>query len=693
MKYLLLFAFGLIIRPAMAQYNLPTGNSWIFGTRAGVDFSGPAPTSFLSSVNTLGNSGNEACASVADNSGNLLFYTNGEYVWDNTHALMQNGNIGIIASTTTQGALIVPYPGSPSRYYIFSVEPADGITSQRMFYSIVDMNLNGGLGGVEAANKAILISNDKLQEKMTVLPGEDCSVWVMTKTHGTNYFKAFKIDYTGLVTTPVISVVSPNPVPGAFIQGMLKYAPDSNRLFECTKMGLYGTIESYSFNKATGQVSNRRLIDQSTNIGYYGICLSPHQTKLYASTGFAAGRIYQFDLSLPTAAAVTASRTLVHTMNNDMGVGDIKEAPNGKLYFARPGLNYLHAINQPDQPGLLCQVSLNAIQLAAGSTAEWGLPSVVIKRPFLGADTIKTHWKDTVTCIDAQVSFTIRPGRQVANIVWNDNTTGRSNTFTGPGKYWATFIMNCQVYTDTFTILRPATSIDLGSDTAICADTWMVIPRIQGTALSYRWQDGSTRPYYNATRSGQVVVNADVDGCNLTDTMNVRFVKLLADLGQDITRCSGEAIDIPLAVNLPTGADARWSTGSTDAQIVARQFGGYSVTVSFPGCEPVTDSINIGSEICDCAASVPNAFTPNGDGRNDVFKAVFASDCLILGYYMRVYNRWGECVFMSYDAKLGWDGTHNGNPAPMGTYFFHISLEKGTGSNKFYQKGEVTLIR
>lgn len=90
---------------------------------------------------------------------------------------------------------------------------------------------------------------------------------------------------------------------------------------------------------------------------------------------------------------------------------------------------------------------------------------------------------------------------------------------------------------------------------------------------------------------------------------------------------------------------------------------------------------------------VPNAFTPNNDGVNDVF---FPVSERIKSYTLSVYNRWGEKVFYSEDPSIAWDGTFQGLPASSDTYAWEIAYdtyEDGKGLVKKSQKGIVTMIR
>jgi len=88
---------------------------------------------------------------------------------------------------------------------------------------------------------------------------------------------------------------------------------------------------------------------------------------------------------------------------------------------------------------------------------------------------------------------------------------------------------------------------------------------------------------------------------------------------------------------------------------------------------------------------IPNAFTPNNDGRNDIFRIVNAKYDKLIDF--SIYNRWGQMIYdNSSDINQGWDGTFNGVPQDMGTYYYNIIVSSPDGNNKNF-KGSVTLIR
>ncbi|MBA3828638.1 MAG: gliding motility-associated C-terminal domain-containing protein, partial [Taibaiella sp.] len=101
-----------------------------------------------------------------------------------------------------------------------------------------------------------------------------------------------------------------------------------------------------------------------------------------------------------------------------------------------------------------------------------------------------------------------------------------------------------------------------------------------------------------------------------------------------------------------------------------------------------TDSFMVQTEPC-CEVTFPSAFTPNGDGRNDVFKPITAGNHHVR--VLRVVNRYGQTVFESNVEKDGWDGRHNGVPQDMGTYYYYFSYE--CNGRVIEEKGDLTLIR
>lgn len=107
----------------------------------------------------------------------------------------------------------------------------------------------------------------------------------------------------------------------------------------------------------------------------------------------------------------------------------------------------------------------------------------------------------------------------------------------------------------------------------------------------------------------------------------------------------------------------------------------------------MSDSIRVSVVDCSYGVEMPNVFTPNGDGSNDLFRPVTLQGVSSISF--RIYNRWGQELFQTNQLEAGWDGrTPSGRPVPAGTYFWvlettAIKAPDSTTTNH----GTVTLLR
>lgn len=130
----------------------------------------------------------------------------------------------------------------------------------------------------------------------------------------------------------------------------------------------------------------------------------------------------------------------------------------------------------------------------------------------------------------------------------------------------------------------------------------------------------------------------------------------------------------------------RWQDGSTDTAFVVTEPGLYSVAVSNI-CGTAQASVNVVTGNCNLYFA--NAFTPNGDGKNDRFRPLNASG--LQQFHLVVYDRWGHLVFQTKDAAGGWDGRVNGKEVPAGVFAWHCRYF--SENKEMVQKGTVVLIR
>lgn len=140
----------------------------------------------------------------------------------------------------------------------------------------------------------------------------------------------------------------------------------------------------------------------------------------------------------------------------------------------------------------------------------------------------------------------------------------------------------------------------------------------------------------------------------------------------------------PYAYSLNHG---QWQTDSSFGRLDAGQ---YQIKVKDQHNCAVAGEVNIIRYIRECAVFMPNAFSPNGDGVNDVFRAKVHDD--VHDFRLAVYNRWGELVFESREPESGWDGTFKGQPANTEVYAWVLTYTDSRQQAR-KQTGSVTLIR
>lgn len=243
---------------------------------------------------------------------------------------------------------------------------------------------------------------------------------------------------------------------------------------------------------------------------------------------------------------------------------------------------------------------------------------------------------------------------------------------------------------DTVRVLNvwPLPIVRLDKATSFCEGSEKVLQA--GNFASYLWQDGSTQSSFSARFPGTYHVTVtDNRGCTGSDTTKiVRLDPLPANfLPADTSFCSSSSVTIQPSQSY---LSYQWSTGSDAASITTNVPGVYQLHVQDRnGC---IGSNNIELKIRQCVFGIhlPTAFTPNRDGKNDVFR-VFVYEKL-KSFELTVYNRWGERIFYTTDPQKGWDGSRGGRNLEAGTFVWTCRYTLETG-NEDRQKGTVILIR
>lgn len=304
---------------------------------------------------------------------------------------------------------------------------------------------------------------------------------------------------------------------------------------------------------------------------------------------------------------------------------------------------------------------------------------------------------DTLKCDDQVLQLKGR--RDLNNFLWDDGSTGSTRNVSATGTYWVKSIdsANCRMMMDTFIIgVKPGPPVSLGNDTTLCNLPFMLIPEIDteepGEWLSRLWSDGSYDETMTVDTGTYWLQVTTEKGCRSADTVTISYYNMRQNLGEDLSFCRGEPVNIYLQANVPAGATVYWSNGASSPDIIAVDTGTYWVVANLPPCTG-SDTIAISYEKCTCWNDIPTAFTPNGDGLNDVFVPVIEAGCPVAEYLLSIYNRWGQRIFVGYTPETSWDGTYNGKPADAGTYMYELKFTGGTRDNRYIKKGDVHLLR
>lgn len=296
---------------------------------------------------------------------------------------------------------------------------------------------------------------------------------------------------------------------------------------------------------------------------------------------------------------------------------------------------------------------------------------------------------DTSFC--NQDSITLQAGNGFQQYSWNTGASTESITIRTAGIYSVLALNTNGCYSrDTLQVLNVYTlpNANMGADRNICENSSIVLD--PGNFASYIWQNNSTNRTFTISDTGWYSVQVtDLNGCKGADTIHIpkKDPAPIDFLKQIDTLCVYDKLEL---IPKQTYNSYAWSTGNTTGRISVTNGGWYSLSVmDSKGCKG-TDSILIVEKQCLSGMFLPNAFTPNRDGLNDVFKAKAYGPLVF--FELNIYNRYGQRVFSSKESGQGWDGTINGLPVDNGNFAWTCSYQF-VGREKEFQRGFVLVIR
>ena len=281
---------------------------------------------------------------------------------------------------------------------------------------------------------------------------------------------------------------------------------------------------------------------------------------------------------------------------------------------------------------------------------------------------------------------------------WSTADGGNSITVNFNGKYWLQISDGVCTKVDSVTILFNSFLLSPQvNDLKLCKGGPGQPVQVQGqNLLWYRDPIGGNgsgiAPIPNTMDTGRVThwVSQTIKGCESPRVpVLVKVIdKPEFDLGDAFIIPCGAA-GIVLQIIPDDESSYTWSNGSNDESIVAPGRGKYWLYAENM-CGNHSDSV-VAVECKDKCVQLPTAFTPNSDGKNDIYRA--ACFCPVPKYRLVIYNRNGETVFQTSDPNAGWNGYFKGQLQPNGVYIFYTEFFDFVVKQSFTQKGTLVLLR
>lgn len=401
-KLILILVLGIITISSL--YSQKESYNWFFGYGCGITFNTQDKEPIL--LETSKNSSWEGCATISDKDGKLIFYTDGRTVWNKNHQVMLNGNNLLGHNSATQSTIIVPNPGNNEQYYIFTV---DAIESNRngFNYSIVD--IKGNSGNSEVITKNIKVHPKPVERIMAIPHKNRTDYWIIVHLWEKNEFLAYLLTKNGVSNTPVISsgtVFSPKPT-----GSVIKASSDGSRIASAQSHAQ--VIELFNFDNNSGKLTLTHNLQHPYFTWPYGVEFSADNSKLYASL-FIPCRLIQLDLKT-NPNSILNSMVILGENPNTFYFGSLQMAPNGKIYVAQDGSNYLGVINNPNSDGLSCNFKERDFFLKSAKSGL-GLPSF-LQSYFLDT-TIVCNAKGNEEWLNGnfnQIDYNFQTGLEILN--------------------------------------------------------------------------------------------------------------------------------------------------------------------------------------------------------------------------------------------------------------------------------------
>lgn len=378
--FISLFCIFFVISKGQKEYT----NNWVFSDSIKLNFS----TSNPSATKVDGFSCLEGSSSISDNLGNILFYFDGSTVWNANNEVMLNG-IGLFGGySTTQSSIIIKIKGFESIYYLFTL--TDGINDpindkkNNLYYSIIDMSINSGLGKVTSKNNFVYeVGSEKLA---AVVHCNKKDTWILSmnankgfQSGGKPSFLSFLISSDGIINPPVKTILEDTV--SVFNLRQLKVSLNGQNV--TWDGGNYNAKFDIS-NGRISEIVNNKLFETDDLFDYYGVEFSPNGNFIYNSKGHQINTLDGSIFKLPVLNSF----------------GPLQLGSDGLIYMLTG--SFLSTIESPDKYGLGANFVQDKVSLLGKSYSS--LPNFVVD--YLDTDSISFDYNGTCSTDTFQFNYT-----------------------------------------------------------------------------------------------------------------------------------------------------------------------------------------------------------------------------------------------------------------------------------------------
>jgi gliding motility-associated-like protein len=656
---LLIFSFLNLFLSGYLEAQLKYNNTWVFGSKAGINFN----TNPASSYPGSNMSAYRSASSVSDPvTGQLLFYTNGNSFWNRFGEMIDSSQQG----SSVMDVLILPLKQFRNRFIVFNLSS----------YFIIDMQARNGRGVILETRP--FVPKNQANRMTAVRHCLSDSYWLISVDR--LQFYAYLVHPDGRIDAPVISPnnsLAPVDFLGDFVSSnngeklaITYYSADNN------DKDLFYPPRMFEFDKRCGFVSQGAVqlpMDKEWDMPH-GVAFSPDDRLIYIAYGYQESQLAQYEVNNPSVYYVAAT--------SPQNFNQIACGPDGRLYITThingvPS-NKIDVLLNPNVKGAGCNYREDYMRLAGITNFE--VPNLVMNHTGTCAGN-KGFTLDVApgVCTGQSLDFRLNGSETgIDSLRWfytDPNLPGASfkgfrtsYIYKDAGIFKPYAVMYFCGHLDTFffevTVSRPE-RLFLGADTTLCPGTSI---RVGNKSLpgTRRWNTGDTVAELLVQQATDLILQIDHKGCVSVDSISIRYYPLLQTLLGDAYYICEEENEL---VELDAGkgfVEYMWRpTLDTTQWIIVAKRGDYHVVVrDFRGCKG--DDAAVVESRCDLQVFLPNAFTPNEDRLNDRLYVGAHNETAVI---LRIYSLWGELV---YEGPNGWDGIYQGKIVPQGLYLLKV---------------------